>query len=172
MIKLFPITNSLPQNYEKWLENYELKGWNLKAILLGGWIHYFAKEESRKIRYCYDYHGKKKKDYETIFIDAGWELVNYSLGAYTWRIKYDKERPEAFSDNISIIGRNNRLLALILVCLIPYLITIILAAKVYIEGKSLGFVGPLIIIATFLLYVSLIGGLINSNRKNRKTIKM
>lgn len=167
VVKIFPITKSLPKDYEKWLENYETNGWHLKKVSFGGWLHHFVREQPKKIRYCYDYQAKKRKDYETVFKDVGWELVYYSLGAYIWRIEYVGDEMEAFSDNSSIIGRNNRLLALSLVCFIPCLLTIILEIICYFKGKSLQTINILLIVV-FFISVSLIGGLICTNKKINK----
>lgn len=172
VFKILPITRTLPEDYEKWLENYEANGWHLKNISLGGWIHHFIKGQPQKIRYCYDYQSKKRKDYETVFKDVGWELVYYRFGAYTWRIKYDCQRPDAFSDNSSIIERNRRLLDLLLICFIPLLLTIALTVICFYEGKSPGNFGVLFIIATFLLETSLIGRIIYTNYKIGKLGKI
>jgi hypothetical protein len=137
MIRIFPITKSLPQDYEMWLENYEADGWNLKKVSLGGWIHHFVKGQPRKIRYCYDYQGKKKMNYEAVFKDVGWEFVYYFFGAYMWRIGYTVERPEAFSDYTTVIGRNNRFLCLFLACFLPYPITIAFTVIALLHGKPI-----------------------------------
>lgn len=121
-IKLYPLSKILPEDYEKWLENYEVDGWHLVKISFLGLIHYFIKDEPYKFRYCYDYQGSQKKDYEKIFSDLGWELVFYSFGSYIWRLEYIDERPEAFSDYDSLISRNNRLLSVYTGCLAVFAI--------------------------------------------------
>lgn len=169
-LRIFPITKSLPKDYEKWLENYEANGWHLKKVSFGGWLHHFVQGDPKKFRYCYDYQMKKRKDYETVFKDVGWELIYYGFGAYTWRLEYVDNPPEAFSDNTSIIGRNNRLLVLLIACFIPCLLTILLISLCYLQGKSLSLISTLFATIIFLMEISLIGGLIYSNKKIKKQV--
>ena len=124
MWKIFePMTKFLPQDYEEWLEGYELKGWYLKSF--NGVIHRFEKGEPRKVKYCYDYQVKRKDEYETIFKDAGWECITCILGSYIWRKVYIDKKPEAFSDIESIIARNKRLIIYFILCAIADMSTMI-----------------------------------------------
>lgn len=110
MTKLWPMSKVLPQDYEKWVEDYEAKGWHLEKVSMFGIIHKFVKGEPKKFRYCYDCQNKRQPEYEKIFSDLGWELVFYSCGSYIWRKEYTDERPEAFTDNDSLISRNSKLI--------------------------------------------------------------
>lgn len=158
IIKLFPFTKMVPQDYEEWLEKLEERGWHLYKTTFGGLVHHFKKDKPHKIKYCLDYQVKKKSDYEQIFEDIGWELVYYFQGTYLWRIKYkDGNKPNAFTDIDSIKKRNNRLLACSLAVLLISLSSDILLVdnivfkphlflnllNTYMETPSLFFMGLL-----------------------------
>lgn len=120
--KLYPITKFMPEDYEKWLESYEARGWHLESISFLGLFHHFKKSNPAKYRYFYDYQSKHDKDYKSIFSDLGWELINQSCHFYVWRHQYTEERPQAFSDSASLISHNNKLIGSYICCLVPFFI--------------------------------------------------
>jgi nicotinamide riboside transporter PnuC len=101
-----------PEKIENWLEQMEAEGWHLYSVTGIGIKFHFAKGEPRKIRYCADYQMNIKPEYKLIFMDAGWELVYEGGGWYIWRMEYEGERPEIFTDVASLLHRNQRILAL------------------------------------------------------------
>lgn len=101
-----------PEKLELWLEEQEAEGWHLYSI--SGQIRFhFVKSEPRKMRYCADYQRVLTPEYMRIFKDAGWELVYSSMGWYIWKMEYTVERPDIYTDMDSLIGRNNRLIAVL-----------------------------------------------------------
>lgn len=103
-----------PEKIENILEQMESKGWNLLQIGFGGIRLKFEKGESKKMRYCADFHLNVDKSYFNLFRDDGWELVwNGACGWYIWRKDYTNERPNIYTDTKSLIERNKRLLRMI-----------------------------------------------------------
>jgi hypothetical protein len=120
MNKLYPILKAHPNDYEKWLENLEAEGWHLEKVSFGGWLHSFSKCQAKKYKYCYDFQLKIKDEYETIFKDAGWELVYSFAKNYIWRMEYSDTYPDAYNDIESIIAKNNRFILLLIPLLVVY----------------------------------------------------
>ncbi len=109
MTKNYPITKILPSEYEEWLETFEAEGWHLEKVSFAGYRHRFSRRSTCKVAYCYDYQDRKDASYLSLFQDAGWELVFKSCGFYLWRMEYEGERPEAFTDPESLGSRLKRL---------------------------------------------------------------
>lgn len=141
--RFYPITKILPREYEEWLEKYESKGWHLESY--NGFLHYLVKGKPRKFKYCYDYQVKMKQDYEAIFLDSGWEFINHIGAAYLWRIEYEGEKPEAFSDVESALVRNKKFLTLLGLCNLPSLVVFALGVKQHFKWNPNGY---------FVLYTS------------------
>ncbi|MDF2534844.1 MAG: hypothetical protein K0R18_1001 [Bacillales bacterium] len=100
-----------PEKVESWLELMEEKGWNLYQVDMMATRFKFKKDESKKVRYCVDYQSNIESQYIKIFNDDGWELVwSDDFGWYIWKKVYINERPSIYTDYISLIDRNNRLI--------------------------------------------------------------
>ena len=102
-----------PDKIEHWLESMEANGWHLFHADMGAVRFHFEKHEPGQVRYCVDYQDKITPEYRSLFEDAGWELVYTGLGWYIWRMAYDAERPEIYTDSDSLISRNNRLMGVL-----------------------------------------------------------
>lgn len=102
-----------PEKVENWLEEMESQGWHLYNATGIGIRFHFVEGEPRKVRYCADYQNSVKPEYKSIFEDAGWQLVYSGFGWYIWRMEYQGERPEIYTDIESLIGRNNRLMTIL-----------------------------------------------------------
>ena len=103
-----------PEKVEKWLEEMELRGWNLYNVGTMALNFSFKKGESRKVRYCADYQSEYDENYFNIFEDDGWELVWEGTGWYIWKKPYTDERPAIYTDVNSFVERNNRLFSSLL----------------------------------------------------------
>lgn len=97
--------------YEKWLEELELEGWNLQSIMYDK--HTFVKGNKRRIRYCFDQNDKMTEEYIQMFKDFGWKLIFTSNlicdneHIYLWAMEYEGERPEAFNNIERLEEQNN-----------------------------------------------------------------
>lgn len=98
-----------PEKIENWLEEMELDGWNLFKVDFSYIRFKFEKGESRKIKYCVDYHINVEGNYFELFKEDGWELVDDKTTPwYIWYKSYKNERPTIYTDTRSLIERNNR----------------------------------------------------------------
>lgn len=103
-----------PEKLENWLEHMEAQGWNLFQVDYGGIRFKFKKGIPRRIRFGTDYQPEGDDDYLSIFQDDGWELTWFGAGGwYLWTKSYGEKRPEIFTDNLSLIHRNNRMTKLL-----------------------------------------------------------
>ncbi len=99
----------IPADYENWLEEMALQGWNIERI--GQWSSIcmvFNRTGPKRYRYVYDIQTNPKKDYRAMYEQFGWEFVGVMASCFIWRKEYTDERPEAFSDRQSIEERNRR----------------------------------------------------------------
>lgn len=102
-----------PEKIEDWLEQMEAEGWHVYNATGIGVRFHFVKGEPRRVRYCADYQSNISPEYKAIFQDAGWELVYSSIGWYIWRMEYEKERPNIYTDIDSLLGMNKRLITIL-----------------------------------------------------------
>lgn len=102
-----------PEKIEDWLEQMEKEGWHLYNATGIGIRFHFVKEESRQVRYCADYQSNIGPQYKQIFQGAGWVLVYSSIGWYIWRMEYEGERPNIYTDIDSMVDRNKRLITIL-----------------------------------------------------------
>ena len=103
------------EEIENWLESMEHSGLRLVTIRFKGVLFYFENCTPTKARYCVDYQNKLTPEYMTIISDAGWTLNQIGLGWYILRKEYENERPELYTDFDALIGRNKKLLG-IMIC--------------------------------------------------------
>lgn len=107
-----------PEKIEDWLEQMDTDGWHLYNATGIGIRFHFVKEEPRRVRYCADYQSNIGPEYKQIFQDAGWELVYSGIGWYIWRMEYEGERPDIYTDIDSLVGMNKRLITILGICAI------------------------------------------------------
>lgn len=157
-----------PDKVENWLEEMELKGWNLCQVGMLGMRFKFKKGESAKVRYCVDYQSSIVDDqYYNLFKDDGWELTWEEAGWYIWKRRYNEDRPSIYTDTNSLIQRNNRLAIVLLpiFAFIPLFIILLLDI-----GRDDSFTKYLlwIYIALFVIYGVIFYKIWNSNKKLKK----
>lgn len=113
----------VPADYERWFEHMEQGGWHVNKI--GQWSSIalkFVRAEPKKYRYVFDLQALPRKDYVSTYEQFGWELVGQMASAFIWRMAYQDERPEAFTDGESIHKRNNRTIAAASVSFVMFLL--------------------------------------------------
>jgi hypothetical protein len=101
----------VPSDYEKWLEDLALQGWQIDKI--GQWSSLYLKlrqDAPRKYRYVYDMQALPGKDYKATYEQFGWAFIGQMASAFIWRKEYAMDRPESFSDPESLEMRNKRFL--------------------------------------------------------------
>jgi len=124
---LFPVYRMVvPADFENWLEKMASEGWHIDHI--GQWssiLMTFKRGTPKKYRFVYDLQAFPRKDYKATYEQFGWEYLGRMSSVYIWRKEYKNERPEAFSDNESIIKRNRRTVAAISFSLISLIIALV-----------------------------------------------
>lgn len=109
IVWLSAFKNVVPANYENWLENLALHGWNVDKI--GQWSSIymtFKYGEPKHYRFVYDMQAFPTKEYKETYEQFGWNFVGQMASAFIWRKEYTNEKPESFSDKESVEKRNNR----------------------------------------------------------------
>ena len=126
-IVLFPAFRKLiPSDFEIWLESMAAKGWHLSRFRQwSSVIMIFTKGEPKKYRFVYDLQVSPRQDYFSTYEEFGWDYLGRMASAHIWRMQYEKERPEAFSDNESLVKRSQRSIAAVSVSFFIFLITVI-----------------------------------------------
>ncbi|MFX3636642.1 MAG: DUF2812 domain-containing protein [Candidatus Pristimantibacillus sp.] len=115
-----------PEKTERWIEAMEAEGWHLTRISLNAIRFDFEKGEPRKMRYGIDFQNTQDPSYKEIFSDTGWELIYSGAGWYVWRMPYTEKRPEIYTDVLSLIERNKRLMSVLVFALIAQFPLIVL----------------------------------------------
>lgn len=107
-----PFVRVVPADYETWLEDLAMQGWNIDKI--GQWSSIcmdFTRTRPRRYRYVFDMQISPHPEYLFTYEQFGWEYVGQMASAIIWRKEYKKERPESFTDQESLERRNRRVLA-------------------------------------------------------------
>ncbi len=122
---LFPVFRYLiPSDFENWLEQMAAKGWHIHSIRQwSSMLMTFKQGESKKIRFVYDPQVSPRKEYIATYEQFGWEYLGRMASAHIWRMEYEGDRPEAFSDHESLIKRNRQNIAAASVSFMIFLVT-------------------------------------------------
>jgi hypothetical protein len=148
----------IPADYENWLEEMALQGWNIERI--GQWSSVrmvFTKSTPKKYRYVYDIQTNPKKDYRATYEQFGWEFVGIMASCFMWRKEYSSDRPEAFSDMQSIETRNTSVVRAVSVSLFIFISAFIITSiALGVTFRSLT-VGDNIQLILFLLFSGSVG---------------
>ncbi|MBU3111196.1 DUF2812 domain-containing protein [Clostridium lacusfryxellense] len=131
-----------PDKIEEWLENMEIKGYNLYRMNGSGNTFYFKKGNSRNIKYSLDFQVKVNESYFEIHESNDWKMIFTSSSIFTkhtlWCKEYTWQKPALYSDTNHIIkhARNHCMFYCILFTpvTIIYLSLIILNLKMYLKG--------------------------------------
>ena len=83
----------------------------------------FRRGKPKKYRFVYDPQVSPRKEYIATYEQFGWEYLGRMASAHIWRMEYEGERPEAFSEAESLVKRNRRNIAAASVSFTIFLIT-------------------------------------------------
>ncbi len=112
-----------PDIHEEWLEEMELKGFNLIRMSKIGNSFYFVKGETRKMKYHVDYQLRKNPSYFKINEESGWKLYFTSLTRFfaisVWGQEYTEIKPEYYSDPESKVKHAKRFMLSYIVWFLP-----------------------------------------------------
>ncbi len=116
----------LPSDYEKWLERMAEEGWHINRFRQWSSLFMvFRKGAPKRYRFVYDPQVSPRKEYIPTYEQFGWEYLGRMASAHFWRMEYEGERPEAFSDHESIVKRNRRTTAAVSVSFIIFFVTVL-----------------------------------------------
>ena len=116
----------LPSDYENWLERMAAEGWHVDRFRQWSSIFMtFRRGTPKRYRFVYDLQASPRKEYIPMYEQFGWEYLGRMASAHIWRMEYEYERPEAFSDQESMVRRNRRTIAAVSVSFIIFLITVL-----------------------------------------------
>jgi len=172
-VVLFPVfRHLLPVDYENWLEQMAAEGWHIDHI--GQWSSLcmtFQRGEAQKYRFVYDPQASPRKEYIATYEDFGWEHLGAMESAHIWRMAYEGERPQAFSDREGLVERDRRNLKAVSVSFCLFLIAVLaISLALFLASGSLsaGDRIQLIIADIFFGVISLaLGYIMVVMRKNR-----
>lgn len=130
-----------PDKIEKWLEDMEIKGYNLYKINRLGGIFYFYKGSPRKIKYTVDYYYDAENNYFNEHKSKGWNLVFRSIGSfmrtsswYVWSKEYEDVPPKLYSD----FDKLNKVKSILFMnVFILFLLVVIFIYLLYVEVSNL-----------------------------------
>jgi len=152
----------VPADFENWLENMAAEGWHIERVRQwSSIIMIFKKGKSKKYRFVYDLRAIAGKDYISTYRQFGWENLGRMASVYIWRMEYDGKRPEAFTDNDSIAGRDKRTIAAVSVSFSLFLLaalTMSIAAIFFSGTLSANDRTQLIIGAVFFIVLAVLLG--------------
>ena len=143
----------VPSDYEAWLEQMAAEGWHINRI--GQWSSVFMtflRDNPKQYRFVYDPQASPRKDYIPTYEQFGWEYLGCMASAHIWRMEYEGERPQAFSDQEGLVDRNRRNMIALSVSMVLFLVTVIvlgLSLRFASDSLSIGDRNQLVIAAIF-----------------------
>jgi uncharacterized membrane protein YeiB len=124
----------LPSDYENWLERMAADGWHINHFRQWNSIFMtFQLGKPKRYRFVYDPQVSPRKEYIATYKQFGWEYLGRMASAHFWRMEYEFERPQAFSDQEELVDRNRRNIIAVSVSFFIFL------AAVIAIGLTLGF---------------------------------
>ena len=118
--------NLMPSDFENWLERMAAEGWHINGMRQwSSIVMTFRRGEPTKYRFVYDPQVSPRKEYIATYEQFGWDYLGRMASAHIWRMEYEGERPEAFSDHESLVRRNRRTIAAVSVSFTIFLITVL-----------------------------------------------
>jgi hypothetical protein len=162
----------VPADLENWLERMAAEGWHINRVRQwSSLMMTFRRGEPKKYRFVCDFQASRRKEYMATYEQFGWEYLGRMASMYVWRMGYDDERPEAFSDRDSRVGRNRRTILAVSVSFTLFLIMILFYAVQLIffsDSLSPGDRNQLIAVEVFFsIFVALLGWVMIYIWKNR-----
>jgi hypothetical protein len=165
--------NVVPADYENWIEQLALQGWNIDHI--GQWssvVMTFRRSEPKKYRYIYDLQAFPKKEYKATYEQFGWEFVGQMASGFIWRKLYTDKRPESFTSLESLEKRSKRVIAAASVSFILFLLAAIIVTVCFavnfrnlVPGDILQFILGMVLTYVFTGYMGYVMNKINKNKQ-------
>lgn len=134
------------QEIEEWLSSMARQGLHLKRVGLPQRWEFERGAPSEDV-YRVDFLLERKgAGYEQLAIDAGWEKVAQCAGRCYWRIAASRSgAKEIFTDPESKIARMKRMAAILCLCILPTVISLVNVRKpLLLSLPFLGLVIPLL----------------------------
>lgn len=146
--------HSVPSDYENWLEQMAVEGWHINQIKQWDSVFMIFQRDvpKKKYRFVYDPQVSPRKDYILTYEQFGWEYLGCMASAHIWRMEYEGERPQAFSDQEGLVDRNRRNMIALSVSMFLFLVTVIvisLSVRFASDSLSVGDRNQLIFAAIF-----------------------
>lgn len=107
-----PFRRVVPADLELWFEQRAAEGW--QPARLGQWSSLRTRLRSTPaatVRYVVDMQTRPRADYLATYEDFGWEHVGQMASMHVWRMPYEGERPEAFTEPSSRRARTVKVAA-------------------------------------------------------------
>ena len=123
----------------------------------------FQRGKPKKYRFIYDPQVSPRKEYISTYEQFGWEYLGCMASAHIWRMEYEGERPQAFSDQEGLVDRNRRNIIAVSVSFFMFLAAVIvmgLSLRFASDSLSAGDRTQLIIAVIFFGVISLALGYI------------
>lgn len=152
-----------PDKTEKYLENMELKGYNLVKVSKIGSIFYFKIGEKRKMKYCVDYVYKINPEYFQMHKSDNWKLCFTTSDMIGYIVIWSKEYTNneevlnIFTDKESMLKRAKRSLLVyspLLFCLILYFFVLLSMSRSHLNNNSLLKILYILIIIEYGIFYS------------------
>jgi len=118
----------------------------------------FQRGKPKKYRFIYDPQVSPRKEYIATYEQFGWEYLGRMASAHIWRMEYEGERPQAFSDREGLVDRNRRNLIAVSVSFFIFLAAVIaisLALALASDSLTAGDRTQMIIAAIFFGMIAL-----------------
>jgi len=162
----------VPSDYEAWFEQMAAEGWHISQIKQWDSVFMsFHRGVPKKYRFVYDPQVSPRKDYIPTYEQFGWEHLGSMASAHIWRMEYDGERPQAFSDQDGLADRNRRNLTAASVSFFIFVAAVLalsLSVRFASDSLSVGDRNQLIYAAIFFGLIALgIGFFMVQRWKNR-----
>lgn len=134
-------------------------------------VFHFLRDHPRRKSFCADFQSSGIAEYKTFIHDAGWTLVMEAGGWFLWAREYAKDEAKTafFSDTDSLVARNNRVLLLLGILLLPQFAVFQNILRCLIDSPSPFMVG--LSIVYFLIFTLLGYAVVRTLQENRRLKK-
>lgn len=152
-----PLRFTHPEDLENYYEEMDAKGWHKEKISqINSICTKFRRTDPKKNRYVVDLNPNSKTgDYVSTHQSSGWELVGKMSSMFIWRKAYQDNRPETFTDSITIKNKNKAFSNKIIILQLFSLILISIISILFIVFKKelkLGLIITLLVVQVITVF--------------------
>ncbi len=116
----------VPSDYENWLERMAKEGWHIDRFRQwSSIVMVFRRGAPKQYRFVFDPQVSPRKEYIPTYEQFGWEYLGRMASAHFWRKEYEGKRPEAFSDQESIVKRNRSTISAVFTSFMIFLVAVL-----------------------------------------------